>query len=67
MEKPKLKIILKEFSYNCSDGCCTNYGTITSVNGNELPCRNQDTETIITQILEHLGYEVEVESFFEED
>lgn len=56
-----LKIKLHEYGYHCSDGCCYNYGTITTVNGVELPCHNQDAGTILSQVLEHLGYKVEVE------
>ena len=51
--KPKLEINLNEYCYNCADGCCTNYGTITTVNRVELECHNQDTYKIIKQILEH--------------
>lgn len=65
MEKPKIKIELQEYSYNCGDGCCTNYGTITKVNGVDLDLHNQDTATIVRQILEHLGYEVEIEQTHE--
>ena len=61
MEKNKLNINLTEYTYDCSDGCCTTFGTITTVNGVELPYNNQDTETILRQVLEHLGYEVEIE------
>mgnify|MGYP003338018832 CR=1 FL=1 len=39
-----------------------NYGTITTVNGVELPCHNQNAETILKQVLEHLGYKVEIVS-----
>jgi hypothetical protein len=60
MEKPKIKIDLIEYDYDCADGCCTTYGTITKVNDIELHFHNQDSGTIITQILEHLGYEVEL-------
>jgi len=56
----KIQISLSDYYYDCADGCCTNYGTITKVNGVELECHNQDTETIVIQILEHLGYEVEI-------
>ncbi len=55
-----LKINLHDYAYNCGDGCCFNYGTITTVNGVELPCQNQDVKTILTQVLEHLGYNVEI-------
>lgn len=65
--KPKLNIKIDEYYYNCSDGCCTNYGTITTVNELELPCHNQDAPTMIKQILEHLGYEVEMEFLYNGD
>ena len=57
-----LNIKLEDYSHTCSDGCCTTYGTITKVNGIELPCNNQDAETILRQVLEHLGYIVNVDS-----
>ena len=56
----KLEIILDEYDFECGDGCCTNYGTITKVNGVEMPFHNQDTETILKQVLNHLGYQVEI-------
>jgi len=56
-----LKIKLHEYGYSCSDGCCYTYGTITTVNGIELPSHNQDAETILCQVLEHLGYKVEID------
>ena len=60
----KVKIKLEEYNYDCSDGCCTNYGTITSVNGEELSCHNQDVETILRGVLEKLGYDVDIESIY---
>jgi hypothetical protein len=56
-----LKIELKDYYHSCSDGCCSDYGTITTVNGIELPYQNQDVETILRQVLEHLGYIVEIQ------
>ena len=56
----KIKIEIDEWMYDCSDGCCTNYGTTTKVNGEEMPLINQDAGTIIRMVLEHLGYEVEL-------
>jgi len=56
----KIKIQLDEYNAHCSDGCCLNYGTVTTVDGVELPLHNQDAPTMIVQILEHLGYEVEL-------
>lgn len=61
----KIKINLHEYGYKCSDGCCFNYGTITTLNGVDLPLHNQDTETIISQILTNLGFDVEVTSDYD--
>ena len=64
-DKGKLNISLTEYTYECGDGCCTNFGTVTTVNGVDLTCHNQDTETILRQVLEHLGYEVEIKSSYD--
>lgn len=56
----KIKIELDEYDYDCADGCCTNYGTIVTVNGEELTSQNKDVSTIIKNILSHIGYDVEV-------
>ena len=56
----KLTIVFDEYDYKCSDGCCDHYGTTTTINGVELDCYNQDVETIVKQILVHLGIEAEV-------
>jgi hypothetical protein len=63
MEK-KLHIKLEEYEYACGDGCCHISGIITSVNGQEMPLRNSDAMTILQQVLEHLGYEVEIECVY---
>lgn len=57
----KVHITLEEYSTTCSDGCCTDYGTVVTVNGKELQFHNTDTPTIIEQILKHLGYEATVD------
>lgn len=63
----KVKVELHEYTYDCGDGCCTDYGTLTVVNGKELPCHNQDVATILRIVLEELGYEVEIEETYETD
>jgi hypothetical protein len=66
MNKDKtLKITFTEYGYSCGDGCCYNSGIITSVNGVELSNQNEDTETIVKQVLEYLGYTVEVDYFYD--
>lgn len=62
----KVDITFKHYNNSCADGCCIDYGTITEVNGEELEFRNEDTETIVRGILEKLGYEVEIESVYED-
>jgi hypothetical protein len=59
-DKPLIVITLDDYCYNCSDGCCTNYGTLVKVNGVEMHFHNQDVKTILEQVLEHLGYDVEI-------
>lgn len=63
----KIKIELHDYSHECADGCCTDYGTIVKVDGVEMPYINQDTCTILEQVLNHLGYEVEVIETFDFD
>lgn len=58
--KQKLKINLEEFHYTCGDGCCDMWGTIVTVNGIELPNREDDPGFILKSVLEHLGYDVEI-------
>lgn len=60
----KVKIELNEYNHYCADGCCNNYGTVTKVNGVEMPSHNQDAETVLKQVLEYLGFDVEMETTF---
>jgi len=63
--KGKLEIELIDWTSDCGDGCCTNYGTTTKVNGEEMPLHNQDVGTILEMVLKHLGYDVEVKEVYE--
>jgi hypothetical protein len=56
-----LYITFEDYDSICSDGCCHDFGTITTLNGIELECHNQDTESILMQILLHLNYNVTIE------
>ncbi len=66
MANRPIKIKLEEYGYRCPEGCCYNYGIKTTVNGEELPFQNTDTETIVKGILEKLGYNVTIESTYED-
>ena len=63
----KLIINLRDYAHECGDGCCYNWGTITTINGVELDCHNDDRETILEEILKHLGYEVEIANDWDEN
>lgn len=56
----KLKIVLNEYNYECGDGCCHNWGVEVSINGVELFKTNDDSATILEQVLKHLGYNPEI-------
>jgi len=61
-----IRIKLHDYSYECSDGCCTWFGTRIFVNDVELDTDSQDTGNIVKAILEHLGHEdVEIEETFD--
>jgi hypothetical protein len=62
----KIEITFKHYDHSCADGCCLDYGIITTVNGEELDFRNTDTETIVEGILEKLGYNVTIENIYED-
>lgn len=68
-EQP-LKIELKEWHYQCSDGCCDLYGTKIFVNGEEVEHYDKDTsnqyigddvQEALKSVLKHLGIECEIE------
>jgi Ser-tRNA(Ala) deacylase AlaX len=56
--KEKLVIELNEYDYTGSSNDI--YGMVVKVNGVEMPYHNLDTSTILEEVLEHLGYEVEI-------
>jgi len=59
----KVKIILRNWDYTCSDGCCYDYGVSIEVNGEK--CENEysgdNVEDALKFTLNKLGYEVEIE------
>lgn len=63
----KLNIKFTDYEYPCGDGCCLDYGILTEINGETLDLRNTDMETQVRQILEHLGYEVNIETIYDRD
>jgi len=56
--KEKLVIELNEYDYTGSSNDI--YGMVVKVNGVEMPYHNLDVSTILEEVLEHLGYEVEI-------
>jgi hypothetical protein len=60
-----IKIKITDWTHTCSDGCCTTYGTNVNIDGVDLECQNQDVSTILRNVLEHLGYKVDIETIYE--
>ncbi len=56
----KVTVEFNEYDHTCADGCCNSWGFEVRVNGVELDAQNLDVQTQVRQILEHLGYEVEI-------
>ena len=56
--KEKLIIELNEYNYTGSSNDI--YGMVVIVNGVVMPYENMDVDTILEQVLTHLGYDVEI-------
>ena len=66
----KVNITFQDYFYECGDGCCHNYGTITTVNGKELEIGNDlytTPELVFEEILKELGYEVNIERIYDDE
>lgn len=73
----KLKITLKNWDYTCRDGCCTDYGTKLYLDNEELEHPDypeqlnnnyigEDVGLALQSVLKKLGYDVEIETTYEE-
>lgn len=60
-------IHVNHWHWTCGDGCCDDYGVDIFVNGVEMETRYENLEQNIQEILEHLGYEVEIIRTYEEE
>lgn len=59
--KPRITVRFEEWEYTCRDGCCYEWGTTVYINGEQVTQFNAGApEANIIEILEHLGYEVEI-------
>lgn len=58
--KEKLVILMEHWATSCSDGCCYEEGNTTIINGVELENKSDSISNILQDILEHLGFEVEI-------
>lgn len=56
----KVIVEFNEYDYQCADGCCNHWGLQVMVDGVVMNADNLDVQTQVQQILEHLGYEVEI-------
>ena len=60
MTNKKVKIVIDEWNHTCGDGCCYTWGKNINLNGTDLSNQSDELGTQIQQVLEHLGYEVEI-------
>ena len=61
MKKKKLKIEFNEYEYPSDENGNEHiYGLSIKINNTELPFHNMDVETVVEQILQHLGYKYEI-------
>ncbi len=56
-----IRITLEDYHHTCGDGCCDLYGTNLTVNGEELYSDGSTNYGALLAVLQHLGYEVEIE------
>ena len=62
-KKEKLIIGLDEYDYTGSSNDI--YGMVVTVNGVTMPYENMDVDTILEEVLTHLGYDVEINRTYE--
>ena len=64
MTEPKeITITLNHWDYECSDGCCYDYGTELYVNGEMITTQaDHNLEDTLWNLLTHLGYKVTIEN-----
>ena len=55
-----IKIDLKNWTYTCADGCCTEWGVDILLNGKELKGNGGDVKETLTVIFKELGINVEI-------
>lgn len=60
MNEP-VKIKLHEWTYECGDGCCFDYGTEVSVNEKVISKNTDDIGGVIQAILNELNINCEIE------
>lgn len=57
-----MKIVTKDYHWECGDGCCTEWGTILYIDDKEVEDRRfMDAEDAYRYVLEELlGHEVDI-------
>jgi hypothetical protein len=63
----KLKIEVVQWTHDCADGCCTDYGIDVFINGEEVSSRTEDITQILSNVLEHLKIDAEIKYTYEDD
>lgn len=62
-----MEVKLKYWDHTCGDGCCTSSGTDVFIDGVRVSQGdNENIEIILSDVLKHLGYDVKIETEYEE-
>ncbi|WP_440110162.1 hypothetical protein [Paenibacillus sp. QZ-Y1] len=59
------KIVVREYYYSCSDGCCSEYGTELFVNEKLVGTFTDVDEDVVRNLLEALNVEFELEYIYD--
>jgi hypothetical protein len=62
----EIKVELRDWSHECSDGCCYAYGTELWVDGSMVCSDIKDNKSLIEKTLSHLGVNAKVIQTYEE-
>lgn len=62
-----MEVKLKYWDHTCGDGCCSTEGVDVYIDGKRVSQGdNENIEIILTDVLKHLGYDVKIETEYEE-
>lgn len=62
------KVVIQDYHYSCSDGCCDEYGSHVYVNGKEVGSYSDGIDAnVLEDVLKELGIQAEVEHEYDNE